>query len=233
MVTEHLDDGEGELLARVRRVVGPRRADRRQPRPACQRDPAHGRCSRCADRLPDLSARRHGRDRRARRVLPAASASTGMARPACSVRRLPFLIPLSAQCTDARAVAQSIYAELARMEDADVPSLSFTPGFPAADFPECGPVVLAYGRSDGRCRRRERTPGAARGSARGRLRRRRCTTPRTACAARCGSPRARRARSSSPTRRTTREPAATPTPPACCARLACGADRAQRAPRSD
>ena len=24
MVTEHLDDGEGELLARVRKVVGPR-----------------------------------------------------------------------------------------------------------------------------------------------------------------------------------------------------------------
>ena len=38
MVTEHFDDGEGELLARVRKVVGPRRAGRRQPRPARQHD---------------------------------------------------------------------------------------------------------------------------------------------------------------------------------------------------
>ena len=30
-----------------------------------------------------------------------------------------------------------------------MPTLSFTPGFPAADFPECGPVVLAYGTSPG------------------------------------------------------------------------------------
>src|SRR5207302_10915765 len=28
-----------------------------------------------------------------------------------------------------------------------VPTLSFAPGFPAADFPDCGPSVFAYGRT--------------------------------------------------------------------------------------
>ena len=42
---------------------------------------------------------------------------------------------------------QSIYAGFAKMEGGAIPTLSFTPGFPAADFPECGPVALAYGQS--------------------------------------------------------------------------------------
>jgi microcystin degradation protein MlrC len=71
-----------------------------------------------------------------------------MARPACAARRIPFLIPLSAQCTDL-APSQGLYAALAAMESRDVPTLSFTPGFPAADFPECGPVVFAYGLTAG------------------------------------------------------------------------------------
>jgi microcystin degradation protein MlrC len=57
------------------------------------------------------------------------------------------LIPLTAQCTDLEPT-RAIYAALARMEGGEVPSLSFTPGFPAADFPECGPVVFAYGTTE-------------------------------------------------------------------------------------
>jgi microcystin degradation protein MlrC len=68
----------------------------------------------------------------------------GMARPLVAARRVPFLIPLTAQCTDLEP-ACSLYAALAKLEGRSVPSLSFTPGFPAADFPECGPVVFAYG----------------------------------------------------------------------------------------
>jgi microcystin degradation protein MlrC len=37
-----------------------------------------------------------------------------------------------------------VYERLAALETPAITSLSFTPGFPAADFPECGPVVLAY-----------------------------------------------------------------------------------------
>ena len=43
-----------------------------------------------------------------------------------------------------RKIECSTRAALAAMETRDVPTLSFTPGFPAADFPECGPVVIAY-----------------------------------------------------------------------------------------
>jgi microcystin degradation protein MlrC len=37
-----------------------------------------------------------------------------------------------------------MYGTLAALEAKDVVSVSFAPGFPAADFPECGPTVWAY-----------------------------------------------------------------------------------------
>ena len=146
MVTEHLDDGEGELLARVRGVVGPHA-------PIVASLDLHANATRrmtdAADALiayrtyPHVDMAETG----ARAAFFLKQRIEGMARPACSMRRLPFLIGLSAQSTDLEP-SRSIYADLARMENRDVPSLSFTPGFPAADFPECGPVVLAYGRSE-------------------------------------------------------------------------------------
>jgi microcystin degradation protein MlrC len=68
----------------------------------------------------------------------------GAAKPHVALRRVPFLIPLGSQCTMLEP-AQSLYRELPRFEGRGVDSASFAPGFPAADFPECGPVVLAYG----------------------------------------------------------------------------------------
>jgi microcystin degradation protein MlrC len=59
---------------------------------------------------------------------------------------LPFLIPISWQCTNDQP-SKSIYHKLAALESDDVPTLSFAPGFPAADFPHCGPSVFAYGRT--------------------------------------------------------------------------------------
>ena len=61
--TEHLDDGEGEILARVREVIGNDLPLRGQPRPARQCHAGNGRACRRADRLSHLSARRHGRHR--------------------------------------------------------------------------------------------------------------------------------------------------------------------------
>lgn len=61
-------------------------------------------------------------------------------------RQLPFLIPISWQCTNDQPTS-SIYQKLAAMESEAVPTLSFAPGFPAADFPDCGPSVFAYGRT--------------------------------------------------------------------------------------
>jgi microcystin degradation protein MlrC len=59
-------------------------------------------------------------------------------------RQIPFLIPISWQCTNDEP-CKSIYQKLAALESDVVPTLSFTPGFPAADFEDCGAAVFAYG----------------------------------------------------------------------------------------
>jgi len=61
-------------------------------------------------------------------------------------RQLPFLIPISWQCTNDQPT-RGIYRKLAAIESEAVPTLSFAPGFPAADFAHCGPSVFAYGRT--------------------------------------------------------------------------------------
>ena len=64
--------------------------------------------------------------------------------PAKAWHQLPFLIPLTAQCTMIEP-AKALYARMAELEQRDGVALSFTPGFPAADFADCGPAVLGYG----------------------------------------------------------------------------------------
>ena len=147
MVTEHLDDGEGELLARVRRVVGPQT-------PIVASLDLHANVTAqmlaCADTLVAYRTYPHVdmADTGARAAHLLAQRADGMARPVVAARRIPFLIPLSSQSTDLEP-ARDIYARLAALESDAVSTLSFTPGFPAADFPECGPVVFAYGRGAG------------------------------------------------------------------------------------
>ena len=68
------------------------------------------------------------------------------ARHAKAFRQIPFLIPIAWQAT-AMEPCRTIYGELAAMEGEAVPTLSFLPGFPAADFPDCGATVVAYGRT--------------------------------------------------------------------------------------
>jgi microcystin degradation protein MlrC len=58
--------------------------------------------------------------------------------------RLPFLIALNAQCTDLEPAA-AIFKTLNDMAGRLKLQLEFTPGFPAADIAECGPVVWAHG----------------------------------------------------------------------------------------
>lgn len=61
-----------------------------------------------------------------------------------SARRVPFLIPVNAMCTSLEP-SKSLFRLLERLETGAVRSLSFAPGFPAADFPECGPTIWGYG----------------------------------------------------------------------------------------
>ena len=61
-------------------------------------------------------------------------------------RQLPFLIPISWQCTNDQPT-KGIYEKLAALQSDAVPTLSFAPGFPAADFADCGASVFAYGKT--------------------------------------------------------------------------------------
>jgi microcystin degradation protein MlrC len=145
MVTEHLDDGEGEILARVREVIGP-------DLPLVVSIDLH------ANVTPRMIE--HADALIAYRTYPHVDmADTGRASAkhlelllrsgqkfAKAFRQLPFLIPISWQCTFDQPT-KGIYDKLAALESEAVPTLSFAPGFPAADFPDCAPSVFAYGRT--------------------------------------------------------------------------------------
>ena len=145
MVTEHLDDGEGEILRRVRQVIG-------KDLPLVVSLDLH------ANVTPEMVE--HADALIAYRTYPHIDmADTGRAAAehlalllgtrqkfAKAFRQLPFLIPISWQCTNDQPT-QGIYHMLAALQDDAVPTLSFAPGFPAADFRDCGPSVFAYGRT--------------------------------------------------------------------------------------
>jgi microcystin degradation protein MlrC len=145
MVTEHLDDGEGEILARVRKVIG-------KDLPLVVSLDLH------ANVTPQMVE--HADALIAYRTYPHVDmADTGRATAkhlalllhgqrkfAKAFRQLPFLIPISWQCTNDQPT-KGIYQRLAALQSEAVPTLSFAPGFPAADFPDCGPSVFAYGRT--------------------------------------------------------------------------------------
>lgn len=143
MVAEHIDDGEGEILARVRKLIG-------NDVPLVVSLDLHGNITQASIDLADAMI--------AYRTYPHIDmADTGRAcarhlalmlktktKFAKAFRQLPFLIPISWQCTNDQPT-KGIYEKLAALENENVPTLSFAPGFPAADFPDCGPSVFAYG----------------------------------------------------------------------------------------
>jgi microcystin degradation protein MlrC len=143
MYCEHLDDGEGELLARLRAVVGPRV-------PIVASLDLHAnvtmRMLESADALtayrtyPHVDMAETGA-RAAFLMSRIVERSNSFTR---AQRRIPFLIPLNAMCSMVDP-ARSVYARMAAVEESGSLSLSFTPAFPAADFPECGPMVWGYG----------------------------------------------------------------------------------------
>src|SRR4029453_10720542 len=60
-------------------------------------------------------------------------------------RSLPFLMPLTSKSTLVEPL-RSLMELAQRLERAPVMSLCLTPGFPAADVPECGPSVFGCAR---------------------------------------------------------------------------------------
>jgi len=143
MVTEHFDDGEGELLRRVREAVGPRV-------PVAASLDLHCNFTRAmferADAFvayrtyPHVDMAETGA--RAARLLD--RMLRGGERLAGAWRSLDFLTGLPSQCSFIDP-CKGIYADMERLEREHAAALSFTPGFPMADIEACGMAVFGYG----------------------------------------------------------------------------------------
>jgi microcystin degradation protein MlrC len=149
MVAEHHEDGEGELLRRIRALVGefvpivtsldyhtnltPEMVHHASAMlgyrtyPHIDMAATGGRAAALLDRLL-----------RERRPLYKA------------YRQIDFLIPLVFQCTDAEP-ARGIFALIEEIErgaashNQGIVGITHTPGFPPADIANCGPALVVYG----------------------------------------------------------------------------------------
>ena len=146
MVTEAHDDGEGEILRRVREAVGPRVA-------VVASLDLHANVTRAmlehSDALSVYRTYPHvdmaDSGARAARMLTQMLARGE--RPSKAMHGFAFLTALPSQCTMIEPCA-GLYALLGRIEQRTGVSLSFAPGFPMADFEECGMTALAYGTAE-------------------------------------------------------------------------------------
>jgi len=147
MVSDEYEDGEGEILRRVRDAIGARV-------PLVASLDLHGNVTRAmvaqADALVGYRTYPHvdmaDTGARAARLLDA-MLRTGE-RPAKSYATLDFLTGLSSQCSFIEP-CKGLYAHMAALERAGDAVLSFMPGFPMADFEECGMTVFGYGKDPG------------------------------------------------------------------------------------
>lgn len=143
MVTEAHDDGEGEILRRVREAVGPRV-------PVAASLDLHCNFTRAMfERCDALVAyRTYPHVDMAATGARAAELLDRMLRSgqplARHFRTLDYLTGLPSQCSFIHP-CKTLYEDIGR--DNDV-MLSFTPGFPMADFPECGMAVFGYGADE-------------------------------------------------------------------------------------
>ncbi|MEW6705311.1 MAG: M81 family metallopeptidase [Pseudomonadota bacterium] len=141
-VAEHVDDAEGELLARVREAIGPQM-------PLVASLDLHAnvteRMLRLASAMTAFRTYPHvDMAATGARAADLLQALCGGARWTTRHQRIGFLLPLNSQCTLMEPAAGVMRRLQALEQQADV-HLSFAMGFPAADFPECGPVVFGHG----------------------------------------------------------------------------------------
>ncbi|WP_326539529.1 M81 family metallopeptidase [Pseudorhodoferax sp.] len=144
-VAQHALDSEGELLARLRALVGPgvpivasldlhanvtERMLREADALVAYRTYPHVDMAATGELAAELMARRLHAGRR----------------EPMAWRRLPFLIPLNAQSTWMQP-AKALYDELLALDREHGTLLSFCMGFPASDFDECAPMVWGHGEA--------------------------------------------------------------------------------------
>ncbi len=145
MVAEHLDDGEGEIIERVRDVIG-------SEVPLVVSLDLHANVTRRMFDLADalISYRTYPHVDMAETGKRCADhlkhlMSEGFLHKA--FRQIPFLIPVPWQCTDIEP-ARSLYDHLRSKETNGIISLSLNFGFPAADIYDCGPSVTVYAKKE-------------------------------------------------------------------------------------
>jgi microcystin degradation protein MlrC len=156
MVAEHLEDGEGELMRRVRAVIG-------------ERMPLVASLDYHTNMTPEMV--KHATAMVGYRTYPHIDmADTGSKAAELldrllkdkrvlhkAFRQIDFLIPLVWQCT-LLDPAKGIFALVDEIESGTdrggapsgshnqgIVSLTHTPGFPPADIKECGPAIVVYG----------------------------------------------------------------------------------------
>jgi microcystin degradation protein MlrC len=144
-VTEEIDDPEGDLLDRIRVLVGPKI-------PIVASLDLHANVSEemlsaadalvCYRTYPHIDM--HETGLRAANLMLRLLKMPG--RDPKQTIRVPFLIPLNLQDTTSDP-ASSVYKLLVQLEREYDVTLNFAMGFPAADIPACGPRVWGYGAS--------------------------------------------------------------------------------------
>ncbi len=144
-VAEGCDDAEGELLRRIRAVVGPNMtivASLDLHANVTERMLRLASAMTAFRTYPHVDMRETGA-RAAHMLAARLSGARGADRHQHS-ERVPFLLPLNMQCT-LMEPALSIIKLLERLEAEHDVELNFAMGFSAADFAECGPVLFGYG----------------------------------------------------------------------------------------
>ena len=141
MVTEDFEDGEGELLRRVRAAVGP-------DVPVAVSLDYHANVTPGMVELTDamIAYRTYPHVDRVETGQYAAKAMEDLLRrgrpSGRALRKVPFLIPLNGQCTLVDP-SRSVVAR-SRVAEEGLVNLSYLAGFPPSDLHWCGPSVIAH-----------------------------------------------------------------------------------------
>lgn len=142
MVCEHVDDGEGEILRRVKAVVGP-------AVPVVASLDLHANVTRLmvesADAMSIYRTYPHvDMAATGRRTAQLLQELLGAGRPfAKAFVQFDFLTGIPSQCTFVEP-CKGLFELLEAIERRTGARMSFAPGFPMADFPDCGMSALAY-----------------------------------------------------------------------------------------
>jgi len=145
MVVAHFEDGEGELLRRVREIIGPDMpllVSLDLHANVTEAMVEHATAITVYRTYPHLDMAETGA--RAFELLQKALAGEKFVG---AMRKLPFLIPLSSQCTD-HEPCRSIYQRVAESNGEGLYCADFAAGFPPSDIFECGAAVLLYGDNE-------------------------------------------------------------------------------------